>query len=354
MQPAWSVILLTTLVGAAQGLFLALYTVHSYALVGLLPPSSGDARFAVGGSAVALALLAAGLVASFFHLGRPERAWRAATMWRTSWLAREVIVLPAFMAAVALYGFLQFMAPAPVLHTTAAGLALDLALAVGALAVALALALFVCTGMIYACLPFLAEWRTPLTPLNYTLMGMASGFTLAAALAATEAAGADASRTAFLAGWALVLTLLALAGRAAALRRNAKLVPRSTLQTAIGIRHPQIRQRSMGFMGGSFNTREFFHGRGPGTLRWVRLVMLAGAFVLPALLLALVLATDGRTAAASVAASAADATAIAATPATAALLALAVAVQATGLLAERWFFFAQARHPQNLYYQAVS
>ena len=33
---------------------------------------------------------------------------------------------------------------------------------------------------------------------------------------------------------------------------------------------------------------------------------------------------------------------------------LAVLVQAPGLLAERWFFFAQARHPQNLYYQVVS
>ena len=33
---------------------------------------------------------------------------------------------------------------------------------------------------------------------------------------------------------------------------------------------------------------------------------------------------------------------------------LAVLVQAPGLLAERWFFFAQAQHPQNLYYQAVS
>ena len=33
---------------------------------------------------------------------------------------------------------------------------------------------------------------------------------------------------------------------------------------------------------------------------------------------------------------------------------LALASQAAGLLAERWFFFAQARHPQNIYYQAVS
>ena len=33
---------------------------------------------------------------------------------------------------------------------------------------------------------------------------------------------------------------------------------------------------------------------------------------------------------------------------------LALGSQAAGLLAERWFFFAQARHPQNIYYQAVS
>ena len=56
-----------------------------------------------------LALLGAGLLASFFHLGRPERAWRSAAMWRTSWLSREVIVLPAFMAAVAAYGMAHYL-----------------------------------------------------------------------------------------------------------------------------------------------------------------------------------------------------------------------------------------------------
>ena len=40
--------------------------------------------------------------------------------------------------------------------------------------------------------------------------------------------------------------------------------------------------------------------------------------------------------------------------ASAPLLLAAFGVQYVGLLAERWFFFAQARHPQNLYYQAVS
>jgi DMSO reductase anchor subunit len=37
-----------------------------------------------------------------------------------------------------------------------------------------------------------------------------------------------------------------------------------------------------------------------------------------------------------------------------ALLAAAFVVQYAGLLAERWFFFAQANHPQNLYYQRIS
>jgi DMSO reductase anchor subunit len=36
------------------------------------------------------------------------------------------------------------------------------------------------------------------------------------------------------------------------------------------------------------------------------------------------------------------------------LVLLALFAQSTGLLFERWFFFAQARHPQNLYYQVIS
>ena len=91
MNPAFSVIFLTTLIGAGQGLFLALVAVD----MGLLGSSAvRDPAFFVRGDAIALALLVAGLVASFFHLGHPERAWRAVAMWRTSWLSREVIVLP--------------------------------------------------------------------------------------------------------------------------------------------------------------------------------------------------------------------------------------------------------------------
>ncbi len=327
MRPDASVLLLTTLIGAGQGLFLALFTAEVYALVGLLPAQEGHA-FHAHGSLVALALLAAGLIASFFHLGRPGRAWRAASRWRTSWLSREVIVLPAFMAVVFLYGAAHLEGFRPVLATLPSGIAIDATAVLGALGTLLAFALFVCTGMIYACLPFLREWASPITPVNFILMGGASGFTLAGAFSAVAAP--DLVR--FYAGWALILTLLAAAGRVASLVRNARLRPKSTVQTAIGIKHPRIVQKSMGFLGGSFNTREFFHGRGRAFVRSVRWLFLALAFAVPAVLLAAVLATAAPPAA----------------------LAGAFALQFAGLLAERWYFFAEANHPQNLYYQAIA
>ena len=100
MNPAFSVIFLTTLIGVGQGFFVALYAAEVGTKVYWLAPQT--AQFYVMGSIVTLFFLAAGLFASFFHLGRPERAWRAAAMWRTSWLSREVIILPAFIGAPSL------------------------------------------------------------------------------------------------------------------------------------------------------------------------------------------------------------------------------------------------------------
>ncbi len=318
-------LLLTTLIGVGQGLFLALFTVELYALAGLLPAQDGYFFYAHG-SLIALVFLIAGLIASFFHLGRPERAWRAATKWRTSWLSREVIVLPAFMAVVFLFGAAHLVGWRPVVATLPSGVALDATVVLGTLGTALAFALFVCTAMIYASIRFLREWASPLTVANFVLLGGASGFTLAAAFAAVAAP----ELTRFFAGWAIVITLLGFAVRMASLVRNRRLAPKSTLQTALGIRHPRIAQKSMGFMGGSFNTREFFHRRTPGTLRAVQWGFVGAAFAGPLLLLAGVW--------------------FGAPPW---LLGGAFALQYAGLLAERWCFFAQASHPQNLYYQAV-
>lgn len=321
MQPAFSVIFLTTLIGAGQGLFLALYLVEVTARFGWLAPAVGR-MFYVVGTILVIGLMVLGLVASIFHLGRPERGWRAAARWRTSWLSREIIVLPAFVGAAVLYGAAHWFT-----GQSSPPSAFEPTLVIGALAAVLALTLFLCTGMIYACLKFLQEWATPLTVLNYTLLGSASGFTLATAYAAFAAPGL----VRFYGIAALGLTALAVLGRSASLIRNARLKPRSTLQTAIGIKHPRIVQKSMGMMGGSFNTREFFHGRARAVLRAVKWIFLLLVFPIPAVLLAAGLVQGSFP-----------------------LLVAAFVLQYLGLLAERWFFFAQANHPQNLYYQTVA
>ena len=307
MNPAFSVVVFTTIAGAAQGLVVTL----ALALLAGLPLGAG---FVSGALILAEAMLLIGLGASFGHLGRPERAWRAALMWRTSWLSREVIVLPAFIGIVALW----WLAWRAEVDTPWLPLA----------AIVVAALLWYCTGMIYACLRFIQEWAQPLTPVNFALIGLSSGLVLASALAAF------AGETGLLrvsGPCALVVTLAAWATRALALRRNAALKHKSTLLSATGIRAANLVQTSMGMSAGAFNTREFFHGRTLALLKQVRLGFLVFGFALPALFALWGLASG------------------AALP-----WALALACQVPGLLAERWFFFAQASHPQNLYYQAVS
>ena len=83
-------------------------------------------------------------------------------------------------------------------------------------------------------------------------------------------------------------------------------------------------------MGGSFNTREYFHGTKPAFFKSIKWIFLVLVFAVPVLLLSVALSSNTFT-----------------------LFALAFIVQYVGLIAERWFFFAQANHPQNLYYQTI-
>ena len=311
MKPAFSVIFLTTLIGAGQGLFLALFGAD------MIGPGLDASDFQVVGSALALALCGLGLVASFFHLGRPERAWRSAAMWRSSWLSREVIALPLFMLGLSVYGLAQYMG----WRSTPF---------VGAAAALLCLALFVCTAMVYVSIRFLQEWASPLTLANYVLFGCASGFTLATLLA-----------TLFESAWPLVLplawaaaafTLAALATRIASLRRNARLKPMSTPADRHRHQAPAHRAEGAGL-----------HGR-----------LVQHARVLPRTQHRVAARRQVGLPAAGLSAAAAAAWAPAWPPVRSPLLALAFVLQYLGLLAERWFFLAQARHPQNLYYQAIS
>lgn len=311
MRPAFSVVFLTTLIGAAQGLMLAVFTTELIDQVRGFP--SADHSFYIGASVIALILSGLGLLASFFHLGHPERAWRAAAMWRTSWLSREVIALPAFMGGTFCYAAAHYL-----------DLGSSLTLMAGLATAVFALALFVSTGMIYAAIKVLQEWAHPLTIINFILLGCASGATLAAGWASlVEPPLAGAYVTA-----AITLTALGMLTRFASLRRNATLKRATTLQSAIGVRHPRIVQKTQGAMGGSFNTREFFHGQTDEFLVKVRAAFIGLVFVLPLLMLSLSEAAP--------------------------LLLATFLLQYTGLLAERWYFFAEANHPQNHYYRGVA
>jgi DMSO reductase anchor subunit len=312
MKPAFSVILLTTLIGAGQGLFTAIYCAELFGWIG-----KENTGYFVYGSLMSLGFLVAGLIASFFHLGRPERAWRAATMWRTSWLSREVITLPLVMVTIAVYAFVHHMT----------GLAVnlgELTTIVGGIGIVLVLALFLCTGMIYACIKFLQEWATPLTLVNFSLLGLSSGFLLSSVWTAWF--GFPAASTLLVIS--LLLLITAAIFKLASILRNQRIKPKSTIQTAIGIRHNQISQQATGFMGGSFNTRAFFHGKSTLVIRNTVRAMIILVFVVPAGLIVIGLfVPDFR------------------------ILGVAFVVQYTGLLLERWHFFADSRHPQNLYYQ---
>jgi DMSO reductase anchor subunit len=313
MRPPFSVVLLTTLSGAAQGLLVALVMMEALGTAGTIAAPANT--FLLAGALAVLVLGGLGLLASFFHLGHPERAWRAIAMWRTSWLSRECLALPTFLLCAFLYGLAHL-------------LQWRFALVIGAVGVLAAAILFLCTSKIYSCLRFLQEWASPFTLVNFVLLGCASGFTLAA----LGAAWLSPAALTVLVPAACALTLAGCVSRLASLARNARLRPKSTVQSATGLTASKVVQKSRGFTAGSPNMKEFFHGKSARTVQAVKIGFLVCGFVVPFILVAL---------------SASFAMPVA-------ILLAAFVIQYAGMMAERWFFFAEARHPQNIYYQRAS
>src|SRR5882762_5808075 len=100
MHPAFSVIFFTTASGAGYGL-LALMSL--LAALGRLP---ADRWFGLAGLGLGLVAVSVGLLSSTFHLGHPERAWRALSQWRTSWLSREGVASLATYIPAGVFGIL--------------------------------------------------------------------------------------------------------------------------------------------------------------------------------------------------------------------------------------------------------
>ena len=214
MRPAYSVILFTTTSGAGYGLLAVLGLLLT---LGLAPERPG---VVVAALATGLGLATVGLISSTFHLGRPERAWRAFSQWRTSWLSREgVAAMAVYAACLPLVGLSWWL---PAAH----GLIRALAAATSVLA----LVTILCTAMIYASLATVPQWRHPAVPAIYLLLGLATGALLLEALLLL--AGAPSPLLAWLTPAALAGALLA---KERYWRGNAVRAPALTTAAATGL-----------------------------------------------------------------------------------------------------------------------
>ena len=303
MHPAYSVIFFTTASGAGYGLLFWLSLAH---VAGMLPP--GWMRFAA--IVVALGLITAGLLSSTLHLGHPERAWRAFSQWRSSWLSREGV------AAVATYvpsGLLALMW----LFGLDGGGVLAVLSALGAVATVW------CTGMIYASLRTVRQWNMALVPVVYLVLAAASGALLLALMLALWGHAADGA-----VALAALMLVLALGLKLAWIAAVARDPGRYTAAMALGLGQDGIRPLDPPHTQPNFVMREMGYAVGRRHAARLRLLALAALFGLPLALLALAALTG-----------------LAALP-----VLLAVLSATVGLLVERWLFFAEAEHVSMLYY----
>ena len=287
MHPAPSVIVFTTLSGLGFGLLFWL---------GLgLPAVTGWTAFAF--FAIAYLLAVGGLMASTFHLGRPERALKAFTQWRSSWLSREGWASVATLLVMALFG-------AGLVFADTSWQPL------GLLGAALALATVFATSMIYAQLRTVPRWKTPLTPALYLSISLAGGALLAGQVA-----------------MALVLLPVAAVMQVLWWTRGDRALSESgtNLATATGLGSiGAVRAFEPPHTGTNYLLREFVHEVGRKHAQKLRILSLVLGYALPVVLLLL--------------------------PFTHVFALVAVLSHLAGVAASRWLFFAEAEHVVGLYY----
>lgn len=312
MHPAYSVIFFTTASGAGYGL-LALLAVLGVS--GLLP--ADNIWFALIALGLALGLITAGLLSSTFHLGHPERAWRAVTQWKSSWLAREGVMailtyIPAGLFAIG-WVFLG--------HTTGFWGVMGVLAAIGAVLTIL------CTSMIYRSLKTIHQWHNDWTIAAYVVLGFATG-----AVALAFIAGVFGVANTVVLALPVVLLPIAWAVKAGYWSFIDRSNSISTPNTATGLRGGAVRvvdwphtqdnylQKEMGF--------RIARKHATKLRAWVHLL----GFAVPLALSVAALMTGG---------------------APAALAAFGALVSTgIGIVVERWLFFAEAKHTVTLFYGA--
>ena len=312
MHPAYSVIFLTTASGLGYGLLAML---GLCAASGLVP---ADRWFGIVGLTVALGLITLGLLASTFHLGHPERAWRAVTQWRSSWLSREgvaalVTYVPAVLFAAG-WVWLQ--------KTTGWWGVFGILAAVGA-----AFTVY-CTGMIYASLRAIPRWANRWVVPNYLILALVTGGIWFDAL--TRAFGVERQESALL---LLVVIAVGWGLKSMYWREIDSALPVSTSGSATGLgEFGDVRLLESPHTLANYLQREMGYRVARKHAAKLRRIAVILTFALP-LALSLLLLT------------------LSPMPAMVAAVASALSC-AAGVVVERWLFFAEAEHTVTLYYGA--
>jgi DMSO reductase anchor subunit len=312
MHPAISVIFFTTLSGAGFGLWIWLGLRIAFGA----PPQHFQTLgwswlLVYAGLAAAI-----GLLASFWHLGKPLRAWRAFSQWRTSWLSREgVLAVASFLPAFALLLLLS---------KGTAG-ALDAAVRIAAAALALlSLATVACTAMIYVSLKPIPAWRHPLVLPGYLLFALLTGGLPMLWVVGFDAGGFDGALPFALAAIAIALCALKLA-----YWRDIDRAPlRQTRGDAIGLPQRTASVFERPHTEANYITREMAFVAARRHSQALRIASLLLFTLGPLLCLLPAWSQTG-----------------AAWP-----MPVAAGCALAGAFVERWLFFAQARHLVTLYY----
>jgi len=312
MHPALSIVFFTTASGAGFALLLLLGLLVP---LGLLPLS---ASFGFAALAVAVVLAAGGLASSVLHLGRPERAWRAFSQWRSSWLSREGVfsVLTFLPAAVFGISWVFF------------GITSGLVGLCGILAAALAATTIYCTGMIYASLKPIHQWHNPWVVPNYLALGLMSAFLVLNFLVRLWQPRAPGVVVA-----AAILVVVAWCLKEAYWRSiDTTSAPSTVASATLLASRGKVRMLEPPHTEENYLLKEMGFAIARKHRARLRAIVRLAGFVLPALLTLLPLVVGGVIGVVAAG--------------------LAVVGAALGLVAERWLFFAEAKHTVMLYYGA--
>ena len=287
MHPAPSIILFTTISGLGFGLL---------TFLGLgMPGSTGFTAFVF--FTIAYLLAVGGLLFSTFHLGHPERALKAFSQWRSSWLSREGICAVAALVVMAIYGI------GPVFFAQHWGL-------IGGIGAILSLLTVFTTSMIYAQLKTIPRWHMPLTSPLFMALSITGGALLAGQVQFVIPL-LILSAVIQVAYWVMGDSCLAASG--------------TTMESATGLGHiGKVKAFEPPHTGTNYLMREFIHVVGRKHAMKLRAIALVLGFALPLIFLLL--------------------------PFGHIFALFAVLCHVAGILTSRWLFFAQAEHVVGLYY----